>query len=80
MIDEASDRNGRRIRGIRDYLELRTLTSGAYASFLSVELGLDIPDELMIHPAIESLLSLAADSIVLTNVRICRSYLRVDPL
>jgi hypothetical protein len=70
VIDEASDRNRGHIRGTRDYLELRRLTAGAYASFFSVELGLDIPDEIMTHPAMESLLGLAADSIVLTNVRI----------
>ncbi|KAI0248889.1 terpenoid synthase [Lactifluus subvellereus] len=67
VIDEASDRTNGRIRGIADYLELRRLTSGAYASFFSVELGLDIPDEVMTHPAIESLLGLAAETIVLTN-------------
>jgi hypothetical protein len=42
-----------------------------------VELGLDIPDEIMTHPAMESLLGLAADSIVLTNVRISK-FLAVD--
>jgi Delta6-protoilludene synthase len=68
VIDEASDRTNGHIRGIADYLKLRRLTSGAYASFFSVELGLDIPDEVMTHPAIESLLSLAAESTVLTNV------------
>jgi len=69
VIDEASDRARGHVRGIADFLELRRLTAGAYASFFSVELGLDIPDEVMAHPALESLLSLAADSTVLTNVR-----------
>jgi len=69
VIDEASDRERGHVRGIADFLELRRLTAGAYASFFSVELGLDIPDEVMAHPALESLLSLAADSTVLTNVR-----------
>ncbi|KAH9001765.1 isoprenoid synthase domain-containing protein [Lactarius akahatsu] len=67
VIDEASDRNAGRIRGITDYLELRRLTAGACASLFSVELGLDIPDEVMTHPAMESLLGLVADTIVLTN-------------
>jgi hypothetical protein len=69
VIDEASDRTKGQIRGIADFLELRRLTAGAYASFFSVELGLDIPDEIMEHPALEALRSLAADSTVLTNVR-----------
>ncbi|KAH9957093.1 terpenoid synthase [Russula dissimulans] len=67
VIDEASDRARGHVRGITDFLELRKLTAGAYASFFSVELGLDIPDEVMTHPALESLLSLAALSTVLTN-------------
>ena len=69
MIDEASDRTRGHVRGIADFLELRRLTAGAYASFFSVELGLDIPDEVMEHPALELLRSLTADSTVLTNVR-----------
>ncbi|KAH9036446.1 terpenoid synthase [Lactarius pseudohatsudake] len=67
VIDEASDRNAGRIRSITDYLELRRLTAGAFASLFPLELGLDIPDEVMTHPAMESLLGLVADSIVLTN-------------
>lgn len=83
VIDEASDRSGGHIRGIEDYLELRRLTAGAYASFFSVELGLDIPDDIMTHPAMESLLALGADSIVLTNVRFLQflalySYLTLE--
>ncbi|SRR6266446_1670061 len=69
VIDEASDRTRGHIRGIADYLKLRRLTSGAYASLFSVELGLDVPDEVMADPALQSLVSLTADSIVLTNVR-----------
>jgi hypothetical protein len=68
VIDEASDRTSGHIRGIADYFQLRRLTAGAYASLFSVELGLEIPDEAMEHPALQSLLSLTADSIVLTNV------------
>ena len=68
MIDEASDRTSGHIRGITDFFQLRKLTAGAYASLFSVELGLEIPDEVMENPALESLRSLTADSIVLTNV------------
>ncbi|KAH9970573.1 terpenoid synthase [Lactifluus volemus] len=67
VIDEASDREYGHIRGIADYLKVRRLTAGADASFFSVELGLDIPDEVMTHPAIQSLVNLAAESTVLTN-------------
>jgi hypothetical protein len=56
VIDEASGRTRGHVRGITDFLELRRLTAGAYASFSSVELGLDILREVMAHPAIEELL------------------------
>jgi hypothetical protein len=68
VIDEASDRTRGRIRGIEDYLQLTRLTAGGYPSFVAVEAGLNIPDEAMAHPALVSLCSLAAESLVLTNV------------
>jgi len=67
VVDEASDRTRGHIRGFADFLELRRLTTAACPSFLSAELGLDIPDEVMAHPELESLRSLAVDSTVLTN-------------
>jgi Delta6-protoilludene synthase len=68
VIDEAADRENGRIRGIADYLELRRLTIGGYPSFLCLELGLDIPDDVMEHPGVKSLLSLLAETVVFTNV------------
>jgi Delta6-protoilludene synthase len=72
VIDEASDRAKGHVRGIEDYLKLTRLTAGGYPAFLPVEAGLDIPDEVMAHPVIESLCAHAAESLVLTNVRISR--------
>jgi hypothetical protein len=68
VIDEASDRAKGRIRGIEDYLKLTRLTAGGYPAFVAVEAGLNIPNEVMAHPALESLRSWAAESLVLTNV------------
>lgn len=68
VIDEASDRARGRVRGIEDYLQLTRLTAGGYPSFVAVEAGLNIPDDAMAHPALVSLCSLAAESLVLTNV------------
>ena len=68
VVHEASDRISGRIRSIADYFQLRKRTVGAYSSFMCIELGLEIPDRVMEHPAIQSLLSLTADSIILTNV------------
>ena len=77
VIDEASDRAKGHIRSIEDYLKLTRLTSGGYPSFVAVEAGLDIPGEVMAHPALKALCALAAESLVLTNVRI---FSRMGPL
>lgn len=68
VIDEAVDRTSGHIRGIADYIQLRRRTAGGYASLFPVELGLDIPDEVMEHSTLQSLLSLTADSSMLANV------------
>ena len=78
VADEASDRNGGHVRGINDFLEARRSTVGIYVSYFCLELGLDIPDEIMTHPAIGSLLGLVAYSTLLTNVRIDCLCLWVD--
>src|SRR5882757_9440246 len=78
VSDEASDRNRGHVRSIKDFLEVRRGTVAAYASYFCVEMGLDIPDEVMTHPAIGSLLGLVADSTLLTNVRIERFFLCMD--
>lgn len=67
VIDEASDRAKGHIRGTEDYLKLTRLTAGGYPAFVAVEAGLNIPNEVMAHPALETLCSLAAESLVLTN-------------
>ena len=69
VIDESSDRAKGHVRSIEDYLKLTRLTAGGYPSFVAVEAGLNIPNEAMAHPALVSLCSLAAESLVLTNVR-----------
>ena len=73
VIDEASDRAKGRVRGVEDYLKLTRLTAGGYPSFLAAEAGLNIPDEAIAHPALQSILSFAAESLVLTNVSIYQS-------
>ena len=52
-------------------MKLTRLAPGGYPSFLAAaEAGLNIPDEVMAHPALRSIVSLAAESLVLTNVSI----------
>jgi hypothetical protein len=70
VIDEASDRESGSIRGIRDYLRLTRLTAGPYPCFFPIEMDLDIPDEVMTHPSMEMIRSMAAESLVLGNVSI----------
>ncbi|KAF8268453.1 terpenoid synthase [Lactarius quietus] len=67
VIDEASDRAKGSIRKIADYLRLTRLTAGPYPCFFPLEMDLDIPDEVMTHPSLELLRSLAAESLVLGN-------------
>ncbi|KAI0267825.1 terpenoid synthase [Gloeopeniophorella convolvens] len=67
VIDEASDRADGSVRSIDDYLRLTRLTAGPYPCFFTLEMDLDIPDEVMEHPAIEALRALTAESLVLGN-------------
>jgi hypothetical protein len=68
VIEEASDRARGSIRRIKDYLRLTRLTAGPYPCFFPIEMDLDIPDEVMTHPSMESIRSLVAESLVLGNV------------
>jgi hypothetical protein len=68
IVDEVSDRTRGHVRGIEDYFKLRRLTAATYSAFFPMELGLDIPDDVMAHPALATLVSLTADTIMLTNV------------
>ena len=68
VIDEASDRANGSVRTIKDYLRLTRLTAGPYPCFFPLEMDLDIPDEVMTHPSLEVIRSMAAESLVLGNV------------
>jgi Delta6-protoilludene synthase len=68
VIDEASDRAKGNVRTLSDYLRLTRLTAGPYPCFFPMEMDLDISDEVMTHPSMEMLRSLAAESLVLGNV------------
>ena len=75
VIQEASDRASGSVRGIKDYLRLMRLTAGPYPCFFPIEMDLDIPDEVMTHPSMERIRSMAADSLVLGNVSSVKSFL-----
>ncbi|KAH9973606.1 isoprenoid synthase domain-containing protein [Lactifluus volemus] len=70
VADEAADRAKGNIRGIEDYLKLRRLTIAGYPAYPVIEASLDIPDEVIAHPAMDSLCAYATESLVLTNRRV----------
>ncbi|KAH8984445.1 terpenoid synthase [Lactarius akahatsu] len=67
VVEEAADRDQGRIRGIKDYLDLRVHASAAYCTLFPIEMGLDIPDEVMTHPAMKTFLDQIVYPLCLTN-------------
>lgn len=51
-----------------EYMEVRRLTVGARPCFAILGMGLNLPDEAVLHPVVDELSALAADMIALTNV------------
>ena len=68
MVQESIDKKDHRILDIKSYIDARRQTSGVKASFTIIELGLDIPDEVMAHPAIQEMIIAAGDLVALYNV------------
>ncbi|KDR68480.1 hypothetical protein GALMADRAFT_78470 [Galerina marginata CBS 339.88] len=67
VIAEANDRTNSQYRNFEEYLVLRRNTSGTILSFVVVEFGLDIPDEVYNHPRVQALLQNGADLIIFVN-------------
>jgi hypothetical protein len=74
VIDEASDRAKGTVRTIKDYLRLTRLTAGPYPCFFPLEMDLDIPDDVMMHPSLEAIRGMTAESLVLGNVSAIRIF------
>ena len=68
MLQEAIDRSHHRIRDIESFIELRRNTVGAKPAFALLELGLEIPDEVISHPAIQQMDVAAIDMVAIANV------------
>jgi hypothetical protein len=71
VSDEASDRAKGSVRSVADYLRLTRLTAGPYPCFFPMEMDLDIPEDVMMHPSLEMFRKMAAESLVLGNVSKC---------
>lgn len=68
MIQESEDRESKRVRPIDDYLQLRRETFGAQATIALLGFGLEIPEDVLSHPVMESMLLAAMDLLCITNV------------
>jgi len=67
VIAEANDRTNCQYRNFEEYLVMRRNTSGTLLSFVVVEFGLDIPDEVYSHPQVQALRQNGADLIIFVN-------------
>ncbi|KAG1796028.1 terpenoid synthase [Suillus plorans] len=67
ILQQVIDRSGHHTRDVQSYFDVRRNTGGAWPSFALLELGLDIPDEVISHPTIEDMVVASVDMIVLAN-------------
>jgi len=67
IIQESIDKKEHRILDIKSYVDARRHASGVKVLFAIIELGLDIPDEVMAHPAIQEIVLAAVDLVAFTN-------------
>lgn len=67
-MQQAIDRSEHRIRDVESYIGLRRKTSSIMPSFALLELALDIPDDVISHPAIQEMILASTDLIMIGNV------------
>jgi hypothetical protein len=68
MIQEAKDRETKRVRPVNDYLQLRRETFGAQATIALCGFGLEIPEDVFSHPIMQSIQLAAMDLLCIINV------------
>lgn len=68
VVQESIDKKDRRILDVKNYIDARRRTAGVKPSFSIIELGLDIPDEVMSHPTIQEMILAATDLVAFSNV------------
>jgi len=68
MVQEAIDRSRNHVRDIQSYIDMRRNTIGAKPCFALLEMGMDMPDEVLSHPTIKVMEMSSIDMICLTNV------------
>ena len=67
VVQQALERDNSQLRTVENYFEIRRNTIGARPSFVVLEFGMDIPDEVMAHPSIVTLADASADMIAICN-------------
>ncbi|OJA09461.1 hypothetical protein AZE42_11144 [Rhizopogon vesiculosus] len=70
IVQQAIDRSRHLIRDIQSYHDVRSRTIGVRLAYTILELGLDIPDEIMSHSSIEDMTMASIEMIYLHNVRL----------
>lgn len=69
VVTQAADRDTKRVRNIRSYLEVRRLTIGALPSYAIMEAGMNIPDAVMNLPVVMELTNVVTEMLCIGNVR-----------
>ncbi|KAG1815061.1 terpenoid synthase [Suillus subaureus] len=67
LVQQAIDRNEHRIRDIQSYIDVRRDTVAMKPVFALLELGLDIPDQVISHSTIETMAIACMDMIFIDN-------------
>jgi hypothetical protein len=67
-VQEAEDHTRKHIRTIDEYMEMRRDSIGMKTVFAILEIGLNLPDEVVRHPVINELSTLALELVLLDNV------------
>lgn len=68
VVQQAADRDTKHIRDVESYMVIRRENIGAKPSFALLELDMDLPDEVLEHPAVVDLTTWAIDMIIIGNV------------
>ena len=70
VVEQARDRDHTRFRTVEEHMALRRFTIGSRPSFVIIEIGLDIPQEVFDHPLLADLRDTITDLLCLDNVGI----------
>lgn len=68
LVQQAEDRDTNQIRTVEAYLQNRREDGATKPSFVPLELGLDLIDEVFYHPVLVELAKNIADMLCLNNV------------